>query len=90
MNKCEFLKEVSRNCGVSFQDCKKVFETQHFILGNCLKRGDDISLKGFGRFYVKTRMERLFKDVYSDKKVLLPIKNVVAFKMSKKFKNSID
>ena len=52
MNKTEFIKKLSKKSKLSLKECKNCLEVMSSIISDTLKSGDNISLIGFGKFYV--------------------------------------
>lgn len=88
MNKLIFLKEVSFKSDLPLNTCRKVFDNMYLVLRECLNKGHVINFQGFGKFYVKTKGERIIK-VFGNEKTLVESKNIPVFKMGKSFKNII-
>ena len=87
MNKLEFIKQLSEISGVKETDCKRFLKISYFLICDLLLKGEEISFKGFGKFFVKTRKERFVKS--KNKSYLVPTKHIVTFKIGKSFKEII-
>lgn len=89
MNKSQFIKVLSQNCGLSQNKCNEVMSTAYYLICKNLREGDYVSFKGFGKFYVKTKKERFIKSFNSDHLQIIGCRNVPSFKMGKSFKQEI-
>lgn len=88
MNKLNFLKEVSIKSDLPFNTCKSVFDSIYCVLCESLNKGHIINFKGFGKFFVKRKSERVIQ-VFGNQKSLVESKNIPVFKMGKSFKKII-
>ena len=87
MNKTQFIKKLSESCNIDKNLCDFVLNSAYLLLCDNLKKGETLNIKGFGKFYVKFRKERLLKR--GNQTLLIGTKNVPVFKMGKSFKNII-
>ena len=62
MNKTELIKRVSEKTGSSRAEEKERLETILEIIGNALAEGDDVQLRGFGRFRVESIGPREYRN----------------------------
>ncbi|MBQ9793167.1 MAG: HU family DNA-binding protein [Clostridia bacterium] len=88
MNKNEFLNNLSFITGHSKQTCKDIIDSFYYLICDSLKKGEEVCFKGLGKFYVKSKNERIIKNnlgVY-----LVGPKKIVSFKIGKTFKNIIN
>jgi len=89
MNKSEFISVLSSKSNISKNECERLLKNAYEIICKSLKQNEDVVFKGFGRFYVKKRNERLIYGGFSKEKKLVPIRNVPCFKIGSEFKNII-
>ena len=54
MNKAELIDAMAANAGLSKADAKRALDGFVDATGSALKKGDRISLVGFGSFYAQT------------------------------------
>ena len=88
MNKDKFLNYLSLISGQKKQTCKQIVDSLYFLICDSLKKGEVISFRGVGKFYVKSKAERIIKK--NTGKYLLPPQKIVCFKVGKTFKNIIN
>ena len=80
MNKKDFVYLVSKNSKIPFDVCEKVLSfAKSTILQVCLK-GENITLRGFGKFQVKNRDSRNFVNPQTKRYYLFKSKRIVYFK----------
>ena len=89
MNKKEFIKSVSSLCDISQSKCEHILNTCFKVICENLKVNENIAFKGFGKFFIKRKKERVVKNIYTKNLTLINEKNIVSFKMSNAFKNIV-
>jgi len=58
MNKTELVEAIAKDSGLSNADARKAVDSLITTVEKTLKKGDDISLTGFGKFSVVKRNAR--------------------------------
>lgn len=90
MNNKEFITEMASNLGISNdQGQKMVYEFTDTMI-NALEMGNEVVIAGLGCFEIKKKKERLMVNPSTGKKMLVPPKLTISFKMSNTFKNKIN
>lgn len=80
MNKAELIDAMASESGLSKADAKRALDGLVTTIGNSLKKGDRISLVGFGSFSVSNRAARTGRNPQTGKEIKIAAKNVVRFK----------
>jgi DNA-binding protein HU-beta len=80
MNKAELIEAMASNAGLSKADAKKALDGFIDATADALKKGDRISLIGFGSFSVSERAARTGRNPQTGKEIQIAAKNVVKFK----------
>lgn len=80
MNKSELVDAIAQESGLTKTDSKKALDAFISAIGGTLKKGDKISLVGFGSFSVSKRAARTGKNPRTKETINIPAKNVVKFK----------
>lgn len=80
MNKAELIEAMASNAGLSKADAKKALDGFIDATAGALKKGDRISLIGFGSFSVSERAARTGRNPQTGKEIQIAAKNVVKFK----------
>ena len=88
MNKNEFVNKLSLVSNVSKAKCNEILDNIYSIICESLKRNEEVNFKGFCKFYVKQRNERIISGFLKEKK-LISNKNEPKVRLSKNFKNII-
>jgi DNA-binding protein HU-beta len=80
MNKAELIEAMASHAGLSKADAKKALEGFTTATTKALKKGDRISLIGFGSFSISKRSARTGRNPQTGKEIQIAAKNVVKFK----------
>lgn len=80
MTKTDLINAISEASGLSKVDARKALEGTLASITAALKKGDKITLPGFGAFAVGERAERQGKNPRTLETVTIPAKKVVKFK----------
>ena len=80
MNKSELIDAIADNSGLSKADSKRALEGFIASTEAALKKGDKISLVGFGSFSISKRAARTGRNPQTGKEIKIAAKNVVKFK----------
>lgn len=89
MNKSNLIDSMAEDAGISKAAAKKGLES---FLGNVqksLKKGDRVSLVGFGTWSVSKRAAREGRNPQTGKTIKIPAKNVVKFKAGSELQKSV-
>lgn len=89
MNNKEFIAELSSSMGMNAKDTQKMMNDFIEELSCCFDESKDVTLHGFGVFELKNRKERIITNPSSGKKMLVPPKLSLSFKLSETLKNKI-
>ena len=90
MNNKEFITEMASNLGISNDQCQKMIYEFTDTMINALEMGNEVVIAGLGCFEIKKKKERLMVNPSTGKKMLVPPKLTISFKMSNTFKNKIN
>ncbi|MBO6051087.1 MAG: HU family DNA-binding protein [Bacteroidales bacterium] len=80
MNKAELISAIAENAGFTKVDAKKALESFLDVATAALKKGDKVSLVGFGTFSVIKRAARKGRNPQTKKEIKIPAKKVVKFR----------
>lgn len=80
MNKSELIDSIAQQSGLTKADSKKALDAFLDSAEGALKKGDKISLIGFGTFSVSKRAARTGRNPQTGKEISIPAKKVVKFK----------
>ena len=80
MNKAELIDAMAVKAKLSKADSKKALDAFTATLADALKKGDRISLIGFGSFSVSKRAARKGRNPRTGKEIKIAAKKVIKFK----------
>ena len=89
MTKADIVKNISDKTGMDKSDVQMISEKFMNEVKNSLKNNENVYLRGFGSFVVKTRAEKTGRNISKNLAVIIPAHNIPAFKPSKTFVNSV-
>jgi DNA-binding protein HU-beta len=79
MNKEEFISVFAAKASLTKIEARKEMEAFIKTIENALNRGDKITLKGFGTFYMIEKAERKGINPRTKKQINIPTHKVVKF-----------
>jgi len=85
MTKAEIVANISEKSGIEKADVLRVVEDLMKEVKNSLENGDNVYLRGFGSFTVKTRAEKTGRNISKNTTIKIPAHNIPAFKPAKIF-----
>ena len=89
MNKTELVAALAAKSGASKKDTEAVLNAFVDTVGDTLKKGDKISLVGFGTFEARKRAAREGKNPQTGAKIKIAATTVPAFKAGKALKDKV-
>ena len=89
MNKEELITEISKKANVSKKDAGLILSATLETIKTQVKKGNKITLVGFGTFEARKRAARTGRNPQTGKEIKIAAKTVPAFSAGKKFKEMI-
>ncbi len=89
MTKKELIAKVAENAGITKKEAGVAVDAVIEGIKDSLKKGEKVSLVGFGTFSVKKRKSRTGVNPATKKKVTYPAKKVPHFKPGKSLKETV-
>lgn len=90
MNKAELIEAIASDSGLSKADSKKALDAFINATTKTLKKGDRLSLIGFGSFSISKRSARTGRNPQTGKEIQIAAKNVVKFKAGAELSKSVN
>ena len=91
MTKSELVDAISQSAGLSKADAERALKACTGAIEGALRRGDAVSLIGFGTFSVVQRAARTGRNPREPGKVLyIPASKAVKFKAGSKLKQAVN
>lgn len=89
MTKVELIAAVAAEAGLSKKDAEKAVNAFVGTVTESLKKGDKVSLVGFGTFEMRERRARTGHNPQTKEPMTIPASKVPAFKAGKSLKESV-
>ena len=90
MKKVELVEAVATEAGLTKADALRAIDATFAAITETLKKGDKITLIGFGTFSVSRREARNGRNPQTGAVVEIPARNAVSFKAGAQLKNTIN
>ena len=89
MQKTDFIKAVAEQTGVSQKETKVVIDAALKVIEDALKRGEKVTLTGFGTFEVRQRQAREGVNPQTRAKINIPATKTPGFSASSTLKDAV-
>lgn len=90
MNKSEFIDAVAQNADIPKSTAEKAVNSVVDVIGNALRRGDQVSLVGFGTFLTRQREARQGRNPRTGETINIRASRVPSFKAGKALKDTVN
>ncbi|MCX5925061.1 MAG: HU family DNA-binding protein [Candidatus Dependentiae bacterium] len=89
MNKSELINELSEETTFSKKDVTRVVDSLTRVIGRTLKKGEKVSITGFGSFWISRRPARKGINPATKARIDLPAVSVPRFKPGKNLREVV-
>ena len=89
MTKADIVAKISDKKGLEKIDVQAVLEAFMEEVKDSLEGGDNVYLRGFGSFIIKTRAEKTGRNISKNTTIKIPAHNIPAFKPAKVFTEGV-
>ena len=89
VNKTQLIERIADEADSSKGDAQKFFEAFTNVVESSLKKGEDVQITGFGKFYVQKRAAREGVNPQTQKKMKIPASKVPKFTAGNGLKDAI-
>uniref|UniRef100_A0A7C4YG44 HU family DNA-binding protein n=1 Tax=candidate division WOR-3 bacterium TaxID=2052148 RepID=A0A7C4YG44_UNCW3 len=89
MNKKQMIEQIAKEAGISKKQAQKSLDA---VIGNitkALKKGEKVTLVGFGTFAVRKRKARQGRNPRNGQIIKIPAKKVPVFKAGNELKKAV-
>ncbi|WP_088655543.1 HU family DNA-binding protein [Geofilum rhodophaeum] len=90
MNKAQLIDAIAAESSLSKADAKKALDAFLTVTGDALKKGDRVTLVGFGSFGVSERSARTGRNPQTGKEITIPAKKVIKFKAGSELTDAVN
>ncbi|MBQ7690761.1 MAG: integration host factor subunit beta [Muribaculaceae bacterium] len=85
MTKADIVNEISKQTGIDKVSVLVTVEKFMESVKDALAEGENVYLRGFGSFIVKTRSQKTARNISKNETIIIPEHNIPAFKPAKAF-----
>ncbi|MFA9290431.1 MAG: HU family DNA-binding protein [Solirubrobacteraceae bacterium] len=89
MTKAEIVSIIANKLGVEKNETQVIIESFMKEVKSSLVEGNNVYLRGFGSFIVKTRAEKIGRNIAKNQSIVIPTHNIPAFKPAKVFMEQV-
>ncbi len=90
MNKAELIDAVAESADLSKASAGRSVDAAIAAITNALKKGDNVTLVGFGTFSVRNRAARIGRNPRTGEEIQIKASKVPGFKAGKALKDAIN
>ena len=85
MTKADIIAQIADETGLERLEVQKTVESFMTVVKKNMAEGNDVFLRGFGSFIIKTRAEKTGRNISKNTTIKIPAHNIPAFKPAKVF-----
>lgn len=89
MTKAEIAQEISKTTGLDKSSVVEVIEQFMKVVKDSLANDENVYLRGFGSFTVKTRAEKVARNISKNTSIVIPAHKIPHFKPADVFKEEV-
>lgn len=90
MNKAELIEAIADAADLTKADAGRALDAMVEAITDALKKGETVSLVGFGSFVVKERAERQGRNPQSGESITIAAAKIPSFKAGKALKDAVN
>jgi DNA-binding protein HU-beta len=89
MTKADIVSEISKSTGIDKSTVLSTLESFMSVIKSTLSSDENVYLRGFGSFVVKTRAQKTARNISKNTTIIIPEHKIPSFKPAKVFLNSV-
>ena len=89
MTKADLVEQIAFKTGIDRSVVQTTVETFMKSVKGSLEKGENVYLRGFGSFIIKTRAAKTDRNISKNTPVQIPAHNIPSFKPAKVFTDSV-
>ncbi len=89
MNKGDLIDAIAADSGITKTQAASALDSVMTNIRKTLKKGDKVTLVGFGTYSVSKRAARTGRNPQTGKAIKIPAKNVARFKAGKELSSAV-
>ena len=90
MNKAQLVETLASEVSITKADCERLIDTMVETIKKTVKKGDDLTLVGFGTFTRSKRKARVGRNPQTGEAIKVPACTVPKFRPGKAFKDYLN
>ncbi len=90
MNKTELINQIAESADINKKEAGDALQAFMGAVTDTMKKGEKLTLIGFGTFSVTERKARDGRNPQTGKKIKIPAKKVVKFKVGSKLADAVN
>ena len=90
MNKAQLVEQLASEVNITKADCERVIDSAIEAIKKSVKKGDDVTLVGFGTFTRAKRKARTGRNPQTGEAIKVPACTVPKFRPGKAFKEFLN
>ena len=89
MTKADIVNEISKSTGIDKASVLETVERFMDIVKDSLANDENVYLRGFGSFLIKTRSQKTARNISQNTTIIIPEHKIPAFKPAKVFMEQV-
>ena len=89
MTKADIVNRIAEETGMEKHDVQSTVEAFMRSVRDSLEGGENVYLRGFGSFVIKTRAAKTGRNILAKKAIQIPAHNIPSFKPAKDFVENV-
>jgi len=89
MTKADIVSEIAKSTGIDKASVLETIEKFMETVKDSLAEGENVYLRGFGSFIVKTRSQKVARNIKEETSIIIPAHKIPAFKPAKVFMEQV-
>ena len=89
MTKADIVSEIAKTTGIDKASVLETIEKFVETVKDSLAEGENVYLRGFGSFIVKTRSQKTARNISKNTAIIIPEHKIPAFKPAKVFMEQV-
>lgn len=89
MTKAELVQKISDNTGIDRETVLNIVESFMLEVKDSLQKGEEVTLRGFGGFFLKHRAAKTARNISKNTTIIVPEHDLPAFKPAKDFTGAL-
>lgn len=85
MTKADIISEIAAQTGLEKSVVMQVVESMMATIKDSMTEGKEVYLRGFGSFVIKRRAQKTARNISQNTTIIIPARNIPAFRPSKAF-----